>query len=398
MKVSTKVTLLIIIFIQLINYAQALSIGVSPGKVNFQNMLKGGYAEKTVTISTNSDQELTGHFDVSGEISEWIRFEPNTTTITLSKTDPYKLRIIAEPPQDVRNGSYSGSITIVTDSFGNITGRAGGFIKAAVTLIINLGVTNQEISKCRAGGFNFKDSEIGYPIELELTIINDGNVRIKPIISVDIWDQMQEDLLLSKELVSDEILPTTESKVLRSLQNNLDIGQYWVSVGVDECGASDFLTFSVVEKGAIADKGILKQITNKVWAYVGETIQINAVFQNIGERKVFARFKGVIKLDDKIVKVIETEELDVLAGETTTFDIYFTPEKPGRYTLTGRVIYNKKLTFEKGSIINVNPAPVIPKEKGFAGYLPLVLYVTIIITIIFIIRKIMKEKRNKIYK
>ena len=38
------------------------------------------------------------------------------------------------------------------------------------------------------------------------------------------------------------------------------------------------------------------------------------------------------------------------------FNIFFTPEEQGRYVISGRVVYNKKLTFEKSSILNVQPS------------------------------------------
>jgi len=388
-----KIFMILILFCINLSVIYAVSIGVSPGRLDFPNMLKAGYAEKLVTVSTNSQTDLVAHFDKEGDIKDWVIFEPYDQYFTLSLNNPYKVKVIIEPPEDAKNGSYRGSIRFVTDRFGTITGRAGGFVKAAVQMNLNVEITGIEIFKCRAGGFIVKDTEVGYPVEFSATIINDGNVRIKPKITVDIWDQYQTNLVLSKEFQDVEILPTVTKIITKEISSErLPIGQYWVDINVGECHGGDLLTFSIVEKGGIVDKGELVHISNKPWAYVGETIEINTLFRNTGVRTVTAHFKGSIRLDDKIIEIIETEEIDVPNGESTSFITYFTPEKPGRYVISGRVIYNKKLTYEKGSVLNVNP---VPGEPAKLGIIQLFLYVIIVITIIYLIRLIIKEKRRR---
>ena len=383
-----------LIFLMSASYVNAISIGISPGRVKFENVLRNGYAERIITVSTASDDELIASFKPQGEIKEWLDFEPNTTTFRVTRENPYKLKIKVQPPSDVRVGNYSGSIEFITEGIGDISGRAGSLIKTAVTLTINVEVTGKEIINCRAGAFSFNDAEEKFPFEFGYTIINDGNVRLKPLITLDVWDQLQEKLLLTKDFIGDEVLPTTEKRISGSLQNALGEGQYWVNMEVNECKSNGMLTFSVVEKGGIADRGELTEIINKPWAYTNETVQITAKFQNSGKRSVTARFKGTIRLDDKIVKLIETEEIIVPVGETADFDIFFVPEIPGRYTINGRAVYNKKLTFEKGTVLNVNPAAEEKIVKKFS-FLPLLIYIAIIMTIFFIVRKIIKEKKRK---
>ena len=146
----------------------------------------------------------------------------------------------------------------------------------------------------------------------------------------------------------------------------------------------------MVEKGGIADSGNLVSLINKPFIALGETVEILATFQNAGQRAVAAQFKGTIRKDDTIVKLIETEEVIVPAGQSVDIPILFTPYEAGRYVLSGRVVYNKKLTFEKNTIINVSAL-----EEKERTWLPLLLYLVIIITIIFLLRKIVKERRRR---
>ena len=326
-------------------HAEAISIGISPGRVKFDGVLRGGYSERIVTLSTGGEDELAASFKAQGEIKDWLKFDPNSTTLTISKGKPFKLKVIVQPPSDIRIGNYSGSIEFVTEAVGGGPGRAGALVKTAVTLLVNVEVTGKQTVSCRAGAFTFNDAEIGFPFEFSYDIINDGNVRLKPVVTFDIWDQMQEKLLLTKDVTGDEVLPTTERKITGMLTNTLAENQYWVNMKIDTCKSSSLATFSVVEKGGIIDKGELREILNKPWAQTNETVQITAKFQNTGKRSVSAKFKGAIRLDDRIVKLIETDEVIVPIGESSDFDIFFAPQLPGRYTIAGRVIYNKKLTY-----------------------------------------------------
>ena len=388
---KNKLILLVLLAI-ILPIVDAVSIGVSPGNVMFDNMLKGGYAERTVKVTTNSNEDIIARLDVSGEIIDWLRLEPNNKTFVLSSAKPYELKLIIETPDDARSDSYSGNVEFIIESFGDISGRAGGFVKPGVRLIIGTVVSDREIRTCNSGAFDFDDIEIGFPLKLFLTVANDGNVRIKPKISFDIWDQNQEKLVMSESFSGSEILPTTQEQITKTFSNNLEIGQYWANVDVDECGSSSLLTFSVVEKGGIVDNGVFEGITNKPWVYVEEPVEIKATFKNNGPRTVYAKFMGDVKLDNKIVEVIETEEIDVLSQETADFISYFTPDKPGRYVVSGRIIYNRKLSYEKASVINAN----YPTEIGQGiKFLPLVIYIIIIVTILFLARSIIKTKRRK---
>ena len=388
---KNKLILLVLLAI-ILHIVDAVSIGVSPGNVMFDNMLKGGYAERTVKVTTNSNEDIIARLDVSGEIIDWLRLEPNNKTFVLSSAKPYELKLIIETPDDARSDSYSGNVEFIIESFGDISGRAGGFVKPGVRLIIGAVVSDREIRTCNSGAFDFDDIEIGFPLKLSLTVANDGNVRIKPKISFDIWDQNQEKLVMSESFSGSEILPTTQEQITKTFSNNLEIGQYWANVDVDECGSSSLLTFSVVEKGGIVDNGVFEGITNKPWVYVEEPVEIKATFKNNGPRTVYAKFMGDVKLDNKIVEVIETEEIDVLSQETADFISYFTPDKPGRYVVSGRIIYNRKLSYEKASVINAN----YPTEIGQGiKFLPLVIYIIIIVTILFLARSIIKTKRRK---
>ncbi len=382
----------IIVLLACMHSVLAISIGISPGRVRFDNVLEDGYAERSITITTNSEETLFGHFDVNGDIEGWVRFEPESNIFNASISSPYKLMIIIEPPSDLPSGNYSGSIDFITDTVGSLDGRAGGVVKAAVTLLMNAQVTKDQIIDCRAGAFFLGDTEEGFPIDFGATIINDGNVRLQPTLVLDVWDQNQEKLVLTHEVQTEIVQPTTQRRISRSIDQNLPLGQYWAKLLIKECKQDQLLTMNILEKGAIVDSGILNGIYGKTDAMVGETVEFIAKFENQGPRAVSAKFKGNVRLDDTIVKIIETDEILVDPGNLADFNIFFTPQEKGKYSLQGRVIYNKKLTYEKGSTLSVEVEGA--QDKTF-NFIALLIYLIIIVTIFFIFRKILKERKKR---
>ena len=67
---------------------------------------------------------------------------------------------------------------------------------------------------------------------------------------------------------------------------------------------------------------------------------------------------------------------------------------PGRYIVTGRVIYNNKLTFEKGTVINVNYRQITKHIVKFK-LLPIIIYIILLGLILFLILRIRKRRKDE---
>lgn len=369
----------------------AASIGVSPGTVHFKDVLRGGYSEQTVTITVSSEESVITNVSARGEVKDWLTFSEENFEV--SKDKPYRLNIIVKPPIDMKNGDYEGVVRLTMEGFAKFPeGSMASVVRAAVDVKVLVTVTDQEIMGCRARNFLVRSAEKGDPVEFVVDVFNDGNVRLRPHITIDVWNQEQTEMVKAVDFDDEEILPTVKDTVLiRVPTNDFDINQYWVEMIVEECVASDTLTFDVLEKGSLSAIGVLKQVTSKVWAEVGETIPITAIFQNTGEKPVSARFKGKIQLDDKIVQTLESEELNVPTNEVVNFEMFFKPEESGRYIADGRVFYDKKRTFELSTLINVNPPT--EKKPGIA-IKQVLIYAVIFVVIAFISIKIRAERKK----
>jgi hypothetical protein len=377
-------------------FVEATVIGANKGIVNFRNVLKSGYAQELVTLTTDTDFNLSITYKPEGEIAEWIRLEPSTQPFFISKNNPYTVAVVVEPPADARNQHYDGSVRFVTGALAGPEGQFGTAVRAAINTRIGLDITGQEIVSCGAAGYELNDVEEGYPIEFYAVVTNTGNVRIRPDFVLEFWNQDQTVLVRTFNLTSNEsILPTVQQRIFFSFTQSLPIGQYWVKVRTPVCGdaGSAFLTMSVIERGGVSDKGELINIENSAWAKVGDIVPIDAVFRNLGSRVVSVKFQGTITSGENIFKVIDTDPLDVMPGETVSLRTYFNPVQEGQYVISGRVLYNKKLTFDRSSILNVNPTGKPPGGGVGLSSFTIIIIVVLVVILILVFLIIRKKKR-----
>jgi hypothetical protein len=213
-----------IILFNMISLVSAAAIGVNKGEMNFLNVLRGGYAEDSVIISTDVTHNMTVDYRITGDIEGWVRFEPEE--LIMKNGNHAELTVIIEPPVDTSNGVYEGTIELLTSPLTNFgTAQMGSSILTAFSIKVSSEVTGRQVSSCRAAGFDIKDAEISYPLEFYSTIVNTGNVRISPDYVITIWDQEQKEVLFEYEFrTEEELLPTTTKTLYEQIDVDLDIG------------------------------------------------------------------------------------------------------------------------------------------------------------------------------
>jgi hypothetical protein len=384
-----RTIILVVTFISIISFISAANIGISPANIYFNGVLRGGYAERIVTITIDSDTPTKVSLAPRGDIASWLNF--SAKEFEVSKNKPYYLKIIVQPPTDIPNGNYSGFLRVTTAGKGNaVAGQATGIVNAALDLYIETDITDVEFSSCRASSFSVQSAEKGDDVLFKLNVYNEGNIRLSPTIKIDVWNQERTSIIKQMEFTEDTIIPTTEKTLsIKMDTSDLDIGQYWAEVTSVECYASETLTFDVLEVGALKAQGTLLSVTSPSWIKVGDTTLIEALFENNGEKNVNARFQGEVTLGNKIIQILESESSSVEIGGVQTFKFYFTPQKEGKYIVNGVVLYDGKRTFEKSTVINV-------ERKGFGWdqIKMILIYVILIVAIAFIAYKIRQEKNK----
>ncbi|PIN72741.1 hypothetical protein COV21_01210 [Candidatus Woesearchaeota archaeon CG10_big_fil_rev_8_21_14_0_10_45_5] len=365
------------------------TLGVSPATLNFPNMLRAGFSQRAILISTLSDSMIVD-LTPGGNIASWINFSENG--IAVAPNSPKSVYAMIRPQNDIANGNYSGYITVTrrsANASGQITGM-GNVVIMSIKVPVNVEITDRQIIGCTAYSFSVDSVEQNNPSKLRLTIRNEGNVRISPAVKIDIWDREQQNIVKFFDFTTQSVLPSIEQQFEFPLPvENLPLGQYWADISAGECHSSDVVTFDILEKGALSSMGRLIQITNPPWISVRQTAKIDAVFRNEGKKDVTARFKGTISYNGQIVSVLESDAVAVPVGQTLSLTTYFKPEQPGRYVIEGKVYYDKKLTFPSSSILNVTES----KGAGFSIFT--LLYILIAAGSLFFLFAIFRKRRRK---
>ncbi|MEA3255893.1 MAG: hypothetical protein U9Q22_08685 [Candidatus Altiarchaeota archaeon] len=359
----TNVIFLGIILISISINVSAIGIGVSPGSVSFSNVLRSGYAEKTIMLSTSSEDPIECRITAEGPFKDWLSYGSGET-FTLPPRSHLRLKISVQPPEDIPNGVYEGYITVAVSAKGDSGRGMGSVISTAVSLRASIEISDLEIRhyKVFEETVSVKDTEERRPMEFSMDVENDGNVRLYPKIHIDILSEDKSNVLKSVDYSEKLLLPTTRESILITVQNDLPIGKYWGRVTAyveDDVLMEKLLTFEVLERGSLRIQGKLLRVgLNKIWVGTGEIVEIKAYFRNTGVLATPAIFKGKVTLGDTVVDTIESDEIEVPVGQETELTTYYEPKENGRHIISGRVHFSKKLTHSKSSILNVRESRV----------------------------------------
>jgi len=368
----------------------AANVGVSPATLTFKDVLRGGFAERPVMVIIDTIDPVDVTVTSRGEIESWLTFSKENFSV--SKGKAFQLMVSVTPPSDTPNGNYTGFVTVKSSRLSQgQEGHATGLIIPTLDIFVTVQVTDKEVKKCRATGFKVASVEENDDIIFEVDVLNEGNIRINPSITFDIWDQDSINLVKQSEYSQTQIKPTQTSHMLiRIPSSDLDLGQYWVDMSAIDCYASQTLTFDILEEGALRAAGVLERIIVSPWADIDEIVPVAVSFKNTGEKPLEAKFVGKVMFKNKIIQLLESEDpLYVPIDNQTNFQFYFTPRKAGKYIISGRVFYDNKRTYEQSAILNVNPDSNILKSLAKSAT-----YAILIAIILALLFKIRNERKN----
>jgi hypothetical protein len=388
---KNKIVMVIILLFAavILSSGASATLGVSPASLGFPNMLRAGFSQRSILISTLSDSMIVD-LVAGGNISSWINFSQNN--ISVSTGNPKMVYVMIRPPRDMPNGNYSGYITVKRRSEGaleQIEG-IGNVVTMSIKIPVDVQITDREILACTAYSFSIESVEEGADSSIRMFLRNEGNVRISPELKVDVWNQERTEIVKFFSFIPESMLPSIDEEISFPLPaDGIAIGQYWADLSVDECGASDVVTFDVLEKGALSSVGRLLQITSTPWINALETAKIDAVFINEGKKTVSARFQGTVSYAGQILSVLESESVSVSPQETVSLTTFFKPESQGRYVVEGKVYYDKKFTFSASTIINVR------EKKAQLFSVITVIYIIIAGASLFFLFAIFKKRRKR---
>lgn len=369
--------------------AESGIFGVSPSNIQFSNVIRGGYAERPIVISYNQDETVKVQLSAEGEIADWFNFTKN---VTVSKSKFAREVVSVSPPSDIPNGNYSGLIVFSVSREDN-SGKDGNAVSTLISVLqmaVTVEVTDRENFACTANNFVINSAEKGDDVSFSIDVLNEGNIRIKPEVKLNLYNQDQSAIVKELTFTGKEMLPTKEQSLNFTFDtSDLDTSQYWAYAEIPACYFSDTQPFDVLEPGALKSNLVLVRMYNSPFGAVGDTLPVVIDYENTGEKDVSAQFKGQITLNGKVVQVLESDPFTSPAGESSNITLYFTPQKAGKYVAAGRIFYDKKRTFESSSVINI-----ITNGSNLKTFLTIGLYAIILVVIVGLLVAIRRERRQ----
>jgi hypothetical protein len=342
--------------------ASAVSIGAGPSTIDFGKLVKGGYAESQVTVSTSGDEELTCTVEYEGDIKDWLTTDKGNQ-FTIAPNSRANMRVYIQPPVDAANGRYEGALYIKAAPTSTIEGGTGLVVGAGVKIKIVAEVTGAESVGFKVKSLNTADTEAGYPIKITATVLNNGNVRINPNFTASIQDLAGKNLITA-EYAEKSILPTREDTVEFTIPSKgLEPGKYTANVNIyakDTLVHNQPLTFNILAKGSWSISAKLDEIKlGSNTLAPSEIVKITASLKNTGQAKLKAKLKCESYLNDKLSDVLsESDEIDVEPNAIGNPETYYTPQKAGNYVIRCYALYEGKKTETKTALLKVTAATI----------------------------------------
>jgi hypothetical protein len=105
----------------------------------------------------------------------------------------------------------------------------------------------------------------------------------------------------------------------------------------------------------------LIDIKNELWIKKGEYVNITAIFENMGETSVTAKFWVNIYKNNSLIGNSMSEAYVINAKTISNLSTIYEPKNSGQYIIKGYVIYDNKTTEVKESTLYVvDPNIIIP--------------------------------------
>lgn len=388
---NTKIAILFMVLLFTVYAVNASTINITPDNLNFEKVLLGGYAEKTITITTDSPDFLFITPAIEGEIKDWITLSPNASS-KISREIPLQLKIVVKPPKDVDKGKYTGHIRldIINKKVPEISVDREIFLR--VKTIVE--TTDKEIKKLEIKDIFVSSTEQDQPIDFFITTLNGGNVELKPVIKIKLANKLH--------VTETVVFPLEEKEILISLDSKgLELGRHLAGISIfldNFLIKEETFAFNILKKGSLIRKGVFLGIVNKERVHIKDNVKIDSYFRNTGEISVYAQFKGKVYHNSNLIDEVESKKVYVPVGKTIILNSYFTPNKSGMHKIIGKTFYSTTITEEKESFVDIRPKSesleVVP-----LGINPLVLVfltlLVLIVTHIYLRKKIsIDDKTN----
>jgi len=351
--------------------AAAAGMGVGPSYLEITDAMRGGEYERLLTLFNLGDEDVNFGFVVTGEASDWITFygidaqDIPIDKIFVEGDMETSVLVKVNIPQEIGNGEYEAIITVTTIP-GDEQGKSAQTVALAAQVEAHIMITGTQILQGIISNMRIRDIEEGYPLRIETSFRNTGNVAATPIFDIEIIKNNQT---IETFTIADTTLRPEDSELFHVECDTAEIskGDYTCNIVVSLGGdviATEELQFTVLPRGTLTRSGVCTAMGIDSSPQLGIISKLKAVFLNDGQIDTNAKLVAEIYRDGVFVDVVNGDELLVPVGFTTELLVYLRPETPGNYTIKAHILYEGKRTDMDDLSFEILPAGTSASSEG----------------------------------
>jgi hypothetical protein len=375
----------------------AVGLGVGPTNIEISDALRGGEYLRTISIKYIGEGQAIMELSVTGDISDWVTFYEHgelTTPVehvTAIAGEWTYAMVQFSIPDNAPVGNTTGTIYVNNippegDGDGGVTVGLQGKVD------VNIIVTGTQILTGVVNSVTARDTEVGYPLRVEVQFRNTGNVVATPQIDIEITkdDASIDNLTFAETKVNPE---KSEAIPVEWDTDGRELGDYAAHVAIsldEEVIATGDLDFAILPVGTLTRFGEFIELAFEGEPKLGTITKVQATFSNSGFIDTKAKFIGELYCDNELIDTLESEETLVPVGQSDILISYVMPEKQGDYDVKGYINYEGKETEVKEISFSIGEA------GGGHSFNWLILTVTVIAILAGVIAyMVIRRKRGK---
>lgn len=353
--------------------ACAYGLGISPDKVTVTSALRGMDYERTFFVYSAGDTDNVILLYASDTAGEWVTFytlEDPTTPIhqvTIPGGEDITVLLRVAIPENASNGVYTALINAELNPGGKTDIKKSGMTVAFLAQsTLTVDVTGVENLNGEVKSITVGDTEVTYPLMVDVGFINTGNVIAYPVVNAEI--RQGNTVVGTAQAAGPAIKPLFTDKFTATWDTTgASPGNYTALVNVmlgDRVILQETKPFTILPRGTLSRKGTLLELTCDGETVPGSEIKITGVFMNTGMIPTKAKLVGEVYRDGVFAGRFSSEEFWVpITGREDLVSYYVIPET-GSYRVVAYSLFEgdktevKDLNFTSGKTGAATSAPL----------------------------------------
>ncbi len=362
-----------------VDRSRADGIGISPAVISYPDTMRGVTYTANLTLS-NTSETATNEFAITpiGGVADWIEVQrrddsSDGSTVLVDPESSVQVAVLLTVPATAANGSYTGALDIISSEVDLELGEGSGSsvqIGGLVDIVVE--VVGDQRRSARVGDMYVEPAEVGMLQRFNAVVENNGNVRVEPLLEVDILRDGVVVEQLSSQGTMNPVFPNSSGTTFLEWDTaEQTVGGYQAAFRViDVAGSapvelgSTIVDFRLEQLGTFTREGTFDAFVVLGAPQAGALTNVEATFTNTGKITSKAVASVEIYLDGELVDTAVSLERSTRPGETAKIVLPIATADFGEYRLVGTVNYEGLLTDPREVAFRLDaPVPAEPERN-----------------------------------